>query len=181
MSDVGPILRRARESRGLSQRALARLSGVSNATISLIEKGDTDPSVGLLKKILDGLSISMSEFFASGFDTETRYFFSPAQFIEIGSGPISFRQVAPDLSGRALQIMHERYEPGADTGPSMITHEGEEGGLIIKGHLEVQVADQTRVLGPGDAYQFPSTLPHRFRNVSDEPSELISACTPPTF
>ncbi len=78
-----------------------------------------------------------------------------------------------------LQLLHERYEPGADTGESMIEHEANEGGIVISGELEVTVGDEVRVLKAGDAYLFDSRNPHRFRNISDRACEVISACTPP--
>ncbi len=62
------------------------------------------------------------------------------------------------MTGKAIQLMHEHYQPGADTGAQMLSHEAEEGGVIIRGKLEVTVGDQVRVLGPGDAYYFDS--PH---------------------
>jgi mannose-6-phosphate isomerase-like protein (cupin superfamily) len=51
----------------------------------------------------------------------------------------------------------------------------------VSGRIELTVGGQTRLLGPGDAYYFSSAVPHRFRNVGDEPCEIISASTPPTF
>jgi mannose-6-phosphate isomerase-like protein (cupin superfamily) len=63
----------------------------------------------------------------------------------------------------------------------MIGHEAEEGGIVVKGRVEVTVGDQRKVLGPGDAYYFDSRHPHRFRQVGPERCEIISACTPPTF
>ena len=65
MENIGLRLKTLRTSRGLSQRKLAAASGVSNATISLIEHGRTDPSTGLLKRILESLDVSFAEFFAS--------------------------------------------------------------------------------------------------------------------
>jgi mannose-6-phosphate isomerase-like protein (cupin superfamily) len=47
--------------------------------------------------------------------------------------------------------------------------------------VEVTVGDQTRVLLPGDGYYFDSRQSHRFRNVDDRPSEIVSAVTPPTY
>ncbi len=47
MDNVGQQLQTLRQRRGLSQRRLAHLAGVSNATVSLIEAGKTDPSMGL--------------------------------------------------------------------------------------------------------------------------------------
>ena len=69
----------------------------------------------------------------------------------------------------------------AATGATMLTHRGEEGGLVISGQIEVTVGDQRRVLGPGDAYYFASAVPHRFRNRGRERCEIISASNPPTL
>ena len=65
--------------------------------------------------------------------------------------------------------------------PLPLVHEGEEGGIVLSGRLEVTVDDERRILGPGDAYYFESRRPHRFRCVGPVPCEVISACTPPTF
>ncbi|HSK40085.1 MAG TPA: cupin domain-containing protein, partial [Arenibaculum sp.] len=78
-------------------------------------------------------------------------------------------------------ILHEHYRPGADTGQTMLRHAAEEGGIVIRGQLEVTVGDQRHVLGPGDAYYFDSRMAHRFRNVGDEVCEVVSVCTPPSF
>jgi len=45
----------------------------------------------------------------------------------------------------------------------------------------LSVGGDTRVLGPGDAFYFVSSLPHRFRNIGREECELVSASSPPTF
>ena len=63
----------------------------------------------------------------------------------------------------------------------MLEHEGEEGGIILSGRLEVTVGEATRILGAGDAYYFNSRQPHRFRNVGNEACTLVSSCSPPTF
>ena len=60
-------------------------------------------------------------------------------------------------------------------------HEGQEGGVVLKGRIEVTVGNDVRVLGPGDSYYFDSKLPHRFRNVGGDICEIVSASSPPTF
>ncbi len=178
---LGQRLKAVRETTGLSQRELAKRANVSNATISLIEQDRTNPSVGLLKRILDGIPMSLSEFFGGLESNQPCYFFSAEELGEIGAGDISYRQVGRDLKGRSLQILHEHYAPGADTGEAFLSHESQEGGVVIRGRLEVTVGDQSRILGPGDAYYFDSRLPHRFRNAGDVDCEIVSACTPPSF
>ncbi len=181
MDQLGLRLKTLRQSRGLSQRRLARAADISNATISLIEHGRTDPSMGLLRKILDSLGVSFAEFFASDTRTSEKYFYTRDELSEIGSGPISYLQVGSDLSEGQLQILYERYSPGADTGQSMLSHDAEEGGIILQGRLEVTVDNQVQVLTTGGAYRFNSRLPHRFRNNGSGECIVVSACTPPTF
>ena len=186
--DIGERLRSLREEHGLSQRELAARAGLTNGTISLIEKNTTSPSVASLKSLLDAIPISMADFFSPP-DADTdkpAYFFKAHQFHEIApqdANPrphVSLRQLGR-ASEHALQLLHETYPPGADTGPEWLSHTGEEAGIVVKGQVEVTVNGDVAVLEHGDGYIFDSRLPHRFRNVGEDDCEVISACTPPTF
>jgi transcriptional regulator with XRE-family HTH domain len=179
--DVGDRLRFVRMKYKLSQRALAKRAGVTHSTISLIESNQTNPSVGALKRILDGIPIGLAEFFAIEPQRPELAFYRAEDLTEIGSGRISYRQIGESMIGRTLQILSECYQPNTDTGRVPLSHEGEEGGVIVRGRLEVTVDNERRILGPGDAYYFSSRRPHRFRCVGPEPCEVISACTPPSF
>ncbi|WP_300038421.1 cupin domain-containing protein [uncultured Roseobacter sp.] len=187
--DIGHRLRAIRKQRGLSQRELAARAGLTNGTISLIEKNRTSPSVASLKSLLDAIPISMAEFFATIEETgQSKYFYKAGEFTELapgskeGSGgqPLSLRMLGHSQE-TALQVLHERYAPGADTGPEFLSHDAEEAGVIIRGNIEITVDEEVSVLGPGDGYLFNSRLPHRFRNIGEEVCEIISACTPPSF
>ncbi|MBY3235305.1 cupin domain-containing protein [Rhizobium laguerreae] len=179
--DIGSRLRHLRIAHKLSQRELAKRTGVPNSTISLIESNASNPSVGALKRILDGIPIGLAEFFAFEPERPRKAFYAAEELVEIGKGAISYRQVGENLFGRSLQILKECYQPGADTGKVPLVHEGEEGGIVLSGRLEVTVDDERRILGPGDAYYFESRRPHCFRCVGPVACEVISACTPPTF
>lgn len=179
--DVGSHLKAVRVMYGLSQRELAKRAGVTNGTISLIEQNRVSPSISSLKKVLDGIPMSLAEFFTLNQQTDPQVFFGREELTDIGDQNISLRLIAAKRPNRAMAIMHERYRPGADTGEDMLSHKGEEGGIVLSGKVELTVGRQIRVLGPGDAYYFLSTVPHRFRNPGTEPCEIISANTPPSF
>src|SRR5262249_9525298 len=157
----------------ISQRELARRAKVTNATISLIESNRMNPSVGALKRILDGIPIGLSEFFALEPGKESKVFYQSDELVEIGKGKISYRQIGEHHFGRSLQILKERYLPGADTGKIPLTHEGEEAGIVLSGRLEVTVDEERKILGPGDAYYFASRRPHRFRCIGGDECEVI--------
>jgi transcriptional regulator with XRE-family HTH domain len=179
--DIGRRLRELRLGRGISQRQLARLTGVANASISQIESGKLNPTVSMLKKVLNGIPISLSAFFSVEEDSAGRCFFRADELIEIADGGVSYRQVGVSLRDRSIQLLKECYQPGAGTGRHAMTHQGEECGLLLSGRLKVTVGDQSAVLGAGDAYYFKSNQPHTFHNPGNLPCELITACTPPTF
>jgi transcriptional regulator with XRE-family HTH domain len=175
--DVGARLRTIRLHHGLSQRELARRAGVTNGLISLVEMNRVSPSVSSLKKLLDGIPMSLAEFFTGDFNKDTPVFYAPEDLLEIGNEEVSLRLVAAQRAGRQMTLLHERYAPGAQTGDEMLAHKGEEGGVVVKGRIELTVGSETRILGPGEA----SNLPHRFRNPGRETCELVSCGTPPTF
>jgi transcriptional regulator with XRE-family HTH domain len=181
--DVGLRLKIVRLRHQLSQRALAKKAGVANASISLIESGNTSPSISALKRILAGIPMTLAEFFSDELPgAPSEVFYRAESLTEISGGVgISYRQIGSAKAGHMLQILSERYEVGADTGLIMLEHEGEEGGLILTGRLEVTVGEASRILAPGDAYYFNSRQPHRFRNVGNEICTLVSSCSPPTF
>jgi transcriptional regulator with XRE-family HTH domain len=181
--DLGARLKIVRLRHQLSQRALAKKAGVANATISLIESGNTSPSVSALKRILAGIPMTLAEFFSDELpNMQSEVFYRAESLTEISGGEgISYRQIGSAKAGHMLQILYETYEVGADTGLNMLQHEGEEGGVILSGRLEVTVGEHTRVLGVGDAYYFNSSMPHRFRNAGSQPCTLVSSCSPPTF
>jgi quercetin dioxygenase-like cupin family protein len=135
----------------------------------------------MLKKVLDGVPMSMGEFFSDQAESAERIFFRDVDLTEIADGGVSFRQVGANLHNKSIQLLQECYQPGAGTGRHAITHEGEECGIVLRGRLEVTVGDQVAVLTAGDAYYFRSEQPHQFRNSGNEVCELITACTPPSF
>ncbi|MCH7898303.1 MAG: cupin domain-containing protein [Proteobacteria bacterium] len=179
--EIGRRLRDIRTRLQLSQRQLARQSGVANATISQIEAGKLNPTVSMLKKVLDGFPISLSEFFSGEFEADEQVFFRAEELTEIGDGDVSFMQVGVNLNNKTVQLLKECYQPGAGTGRHALTHAGEECGIILSGRLRVTVGDHVAILRAGDAYYFNSNQPHNFHNPGNEPCELISACSPPTF
>ena len=176
---VGSRLRYLRDMHGLSQRELARRAGLTHGTIGSIERDAISPSVGSLRKILDSFPMTLSEFFALNPDSETQVFFGHGELMEVGGGGISLRQVGHNLKNRPLQVLLERYAPGAETAKTPYSHIGDEGGVVIQGQVEVTVGGATRVLGPGDGYLFSSRLPHKFRNVGTDEAVVVSANTPP--
>ena len=120
--DVGGRLRYVRERYNLSQRELAKRSGVPNSTISLIEANKVNPSIGALKRILDGVPIGLAEFFAIEPDKPRKIFYQ-AEETEIGKGGISIGRWARP-GGTGVADLERALRAGSDTGRVPLVHEG---------------------------------------------------------
>ncbi|MGC4027717.1 MAG: cupin domain-containing protein [Steroidobacteraceae bacterium] len=180
--EIGARLQRVRIGKGLSQRELARRVGVTNSTISLIEQDKVSPSVSSLKKVLDGIPISLADFFTLDIEAAgDSPFYAADELPDVGNAGIHYFLIGQRRPQRAMCILREVIPPGADTGEEMLNHDGEEGGIIVQGEVEITVGDQVRVLRAGEAYYFESRIPHRFRNIGDVDALMFSANTPATF
>jgi transcriptional regulator with XRE-family HTH domain len=179
--DIPGRLRALREARALTQRDLARRTGLSHTTIAKIERGDISPTIASLQKIVASFNLPITALIGGTADEPERIFFTREELTVVSFGPHTMRQIGQNLSRHALQMMEDTYEPGADTGDTMLSHAGEEAGIVIRGRLEVTVGKQVRVLGPGEAYFFESRIPHRFRNIGDETCIVVAAATPPSL
>jgi transcriptional regulator with XRE-family HTH domain len=179
--NVGKQLRAVRTAFGLSQRELAKRAGVTNGMISLIEQDRVSPSVGSLQKVLSAFPMTMAEFFTRDMEGREEVVFRAEELPDVGTDNIQYRLVAAARRDRKMSILWESYEPDSDTGEDLLSHDGEEGGVVVEGQLELTVGGKTWVLGPGDAYYFDSRLPHRFRNTGDVRARIVSANAPPTI
>jgi transcriptional regulator with XRE-family HTH domain len=102
--DIGARLRAIRQHLRLSQRQLAR-------QISQVEAGKLNPTVSMLKKILDGVPLSLGEFFADDLQAHDRMFFRAEELVEIAEGGVSYRQVGSNLASKAIQHGQTRPDP----------------------------------------------------------------------
>ncbi|RZZ87454.1 cupin domain-containing protein [Pseudoxanthomonas winnipegensis] len=181
--DIGARLQQVRTAKQLSQRELAKRVGVTNSTISLIEQNKVSPSVGSLKKVLDGIPISLADFFTLDLQPgpPDSPFYTLADTPDVGSNGVHYFLVGQRVARRQMCILREVMPPGTDTGPTLLVHAGEEGGVVVAGEVEITVGEQVRVLRAGEGYYFESRVPHRFRNLGESDAVIVSANTPPTF
>jgi len=176
---VGARLRSVRETAGLSQRQLAKLAGVTNATISLIEQEAHAPSLASLHRILSAIPITIADFFAIPVSQKNALFYDAKDLAVVSRGAADLRVLGSERRDKALQLFIERYEPGAGTGDDPIVYDGETAAVVIKGTIEVEAAGEVRRIGAGGGYQLFGRVPYRLRNAGKTVAVVACACTPP--
>ena len=100
--DVGARLRTVRTTFGLSQRELARRAGVTNGLISLIEQNRVSPSISSLTKVLDGLPMTLAEFFAPELGVAPHAAFAADELTGAAAVDVARRLIAAKRLARQL-------------------------------------------------------------------------------
>ena len=178
--DLGERLKAIRKRQGISQRELAKRAGVTNSTISMIEKNTVSPSFSSLLKVLKGFPMSVEEFFTLDLVQSDQVVFRADEQADMEAQGVALKLIGHNVPNRGLSMLIETYPPGADTGEEMIKYDGEEAGTVIEGEVEITVDYKTYHLKTGDGYFFRTNLPHRFRNLGQATAVVVSANTGPT-
>lgn len=180
--DIGSKIKNIRIKKNLSIAQLAKKSDLSPGLISQIERNSVNPSIASLWKLANGLDISIG----SLFDEEEKHKTNPIvrknerKRILTSDSNATYELLSPDLN-RKIEFLYIRIKPNDCTNKELVTHEGEECGIVLRGRLMVKTAKGDFILEEGDSICFDSTIPHRYINLGDEECISIWAMTPPSF
>ena len=168
---VGARLKVVREKAGLTQRELAKRSG--------IEQEAHAPSLASLHRILGAVPISIADFFAIPTSQKNVLFYDAGDLAVVTRGAADLRVLGSERRDKKLQLFVEHYQPGAGTGREALVHDGETAAIVIEGIIEVTVGGEKRVLTAGGGYQVFGGQPYRLRNIGKIVAVVACACTPP--
>lgn len=170
--DVGRRIRELRERRGLSLRVLAEQSGLSANAVSLIERGQSSPTVSTLHRLAAALGVQIVDFF--GAQEEARVVFVRAAERGRTQTPGALvESLATGLAGQRIEPFLVTLEPGAGSGGEPITHGGQELVLGLAGRVDYTVNEQVYQVGEGDALLFEASLPHYWCNPTWETARIL--------
>lgn len=174
---LGRRLREVREANGYSQRELAKRAGVTNSSISMIEQGQVSPSVQSLEKVLGGIPMSLSHFFASVDAGSDDVFFDQHNLIK-HEKPYGFMQiVGENLSNRKVTLKHFYFDPQTDTGETPMMSHFDQSGWVCQGDIQMTIGVKIKVLSPGEGFYLGAYTPCRLKNLSELNSAQIIVAT----
>jgi DNA-binding transcriptional MerR regulator/quercetin dioxygenase-like cupin family protein len=174
---IGTHLRQLRARRKLSLAQVARAVGISVGFLSALERSHMSASVGTLRKLARFYKTNILDFFEADGTGRRQVRPDERKVLEAGTG------VRMELLAWGNTVMEPhlfRIAPEAGSGESY-SHEGEEFIYVLRGDLEITVADEEYRLKPGDSFYFESATPHRWKNPGRKETWLLWVNTPPTF
>lgn len=162
--NIGVTLRKMREERDLSIRALARESGISANALSMIERGRSSPSVSTLYKVAGALGVPITTLFRDQSERREIVFRKAAARTRVPFTRGLWEGLGGEMFTGRVEPFAITLESGAHSGVKPIVHSGHEFVLCLRGQLEYQVENETFRLETGDSLLFASRLKHRWRN-----------------
>ncbi len=176
--EVGDRIRRKREERGLSVRALARLVDVAPSYISQVERGLTTPSIPKLRQISEVLQVPVFWLFVEDEEPRVVVRREHRRRLALAGSDHEYELLTSHLGGQ-LQVMVVRLEPSASTQPEPKGHRGEEVAVVLTGTVRLELGGRTYELREGDSAHYEGVIPHRYTNVGDGPAVVLFSMTPP--
>ena len=175
---IGPRLRRLRMQRLLSLGHVARAVGVSIGFLSAIEREQMSASIATLRRLARFYQINILSLFDPSEANPGRVRPSERKILDAGPG---VRMELLSWGNTMMEPHLFRIAPSAGSGESY-AHEGEEFLYILRGNLEISLADGERLcLEEGDSFYFESSNEHRWKNPGKKEALVLWVNTPPTF
>lgn len=179
-SQLGERVQQFRSLRRMSLKELGEATGTTAGFLSQLERGLTNASIGVLRRIATALGMTLADLFEE---------------VPAGSPRLLRREARPELSTTAgihkflisqrplrhLEVYAGVIEPGASTGDDPYSHgDSQEILYVAAGEIVIELDGERHSMQQGDSMDYMSSLPHRLMNTSSLPAEVLWIVSPPT-
>ena len=166
-------IRELREITGITVEDMAARTGLSVEEYLLCEAGERDLSIAFLYDCTLSFGVDMGDLLGGSSPKLRSYALTRkgmGQKIEEAHHMIGYNLAADFRNRIALPLYMElNYRDGAEYEDiELVTHEGQECDIVIRGHMRIQIGGHTEVLHPGDCIYYDSSTPHGMIAVDGE-------------
>lgn len=171
---IAKNLKELRIERGLTQGELSRLSGISKAVLSDMEKGESNPTVNTLWKIANGLHVPYTRLM-EGMENGNAVVRKGEPAVQGGEeGRYRIACYFPCTPSRSFEFFSVELDP--ETAHTTVGHsrKSQEYIYVMRGKLTLETETETYELQEGDALLLsPASVVHTYRNSEREISRFI--------
>lgn len=178
----GDRVRGMREQANLTLEQFSKLSDVSRAMLSKVERGEKSPTIGIAKRIAHALDTSLSALM--GDEGSSRRAFAlvrkdQRQVFRDAETGFERYLLSPIMAGMSVEVVLHHLPPRTSTGrlPPYPSGTGKHV-LAARGRVVVGIEDTETILEEGDSLYFEADIEHFFENRTGRASEyylVISA------
>ena len=172
LGGVGPRLKALRRERDVTLAGLSATTGISVSTLSRLESGQRRANLELLLPLARAYRIPLDDLIAAAPTSDPRVHSRPITRNGMTMFPLTRR--AGGLQAYKWVIPPSRT---AKT-PDPRVHDGYEWLYVLNGKLRLVLGEHDLTLGPGEAAEFDTRVPHWFGTADPEPVEFLGLFGP---
>ena len=173
IQQVAQRIQELREVSGFTVEEMAARTGVSVEEYKQCEAGNRNLSIAFLYRCTLSLGVDMGDLL-EGHSPKLRSYAltrkGDGQRIEEAHHMVGFNLAAGFRNRIGLPLYMElKYRAGAEYEDiELVTHEGQECDIVIRGTMRIQIGDKTEILRSGDCIYYDSGTPHGMIAVDGE-------------
>lgn len=157
-------LKNLREQKKLSLDKVAELTGVSKTMLGQIERGESNPSIGTVWKIANGLKLSFSSLINRQQPDSVVLLRDEVQLLQEDNGKYRIYAFFPFEEGRRFEMYTIEIDPGGYLNAEAHREGTEELITVFGGELTVRVSGEEFTVTEGNAIRFRADRPHDYHN-----------------
>lgn len=163
---VGAVLKKLRKERKLSLDDLAERAGVSKLTLGNIERGETNPTIGVLWKVSKSLSIPLMALFAAENSVNVS---RAGKGLSIGGDDETW-VIEPIFQNAndELEMYRAYLQPNSVYDPEKHHLNTTELVTVMSGSVSIQINEASYMLNTFDAISFHADDKHSYTNPTDD-------------
>ena len=173
LQEVAGRIRELREISGFTVEEMAQRTGLSVEEYTACESGSRNLSVAFLYRCVLIFGVDMGDLL-EGHSPKLRSYAltrkGEGQRIEEAHHMVGYNLAAGFRNRIALPLYMEiAYRDGAEYEDiQLVTHEGQECDIVIRGQMKIQIGSKTEILKAGDTIYYDSATPHGMIAVGGE-------------
>ena len=171
LNQIAARIKELRIVTGLTVEEMASRTGISVEEYEQCEAGNRNLSVAFLYHCTLSFGVDLGDLLEGKSPKLRQYALTRrggGQRIEEAHNMIGFNLAAEFRNRIALPLYMELSYNGDEENIELVTHEGQECDIVIKGHMKIRIGEKTEILGPGDCIYFDSGTPHGMIAVGGE-------------
>lgn len=154
--NLGTLLRKCRKDQKLTLRAVAEKASISEGFLSQVENDVNSPSVDTLMRICNALGVDAGDLISQVSRREKMVVIRKAEWDEMDLSHTGFvtRRFFPPEFRTVIDSSILVIEPGKSIPVRKNIKNSQEVLCVLKGSIELQLSDETVVMGEGDSVHF---------------------------
>ncbi|MCQ6557970.1 helix-turn-helix domain-containing protein [Paenibacillus mendelii] len=168
MQDINFVLannlKKLRELQRLSLDKVAEMTGVSKTMLGQIERGESNPSIGTVWKIANGLKVSFTTLINEPQSDTVMVYKNEIQTLKEDNERFVLYPFFPYEEGRRFEMYSIEMKKGAFLSSEPHREGTQEFLTVFDGELTVRVNNEEYTVIAGDSIRFRADRPHAYHN-----------------